>query len=95
MSILVNKDTRLVVQGITGKFGSFHARQMLAYGTEVVAGVTPGAGGSKFDATDHLGAIREHLLRLKRAELAGDALHHQTRVPIDEDCHRVASTSAR
>ena len=51
MSILVNKDTRLVVQGITGKFGSFHARQMLAYGTEVVAGVTPGAGGSKFDAT--------------------------------------------
>jgi succinyl-CoA synthetase alpha subunit len=43
MSILVDNDTRLVVQGITGKFGSFHAKQMLAYGTKVVAGVTPGA----------------------------------------------------
>ncbi len=49
MSILVNKDTRLVVQGITGKFGSFHAKQMLAYGTALVAGVTPGSGGSTFD----------------------------------------------
>jgi succinyl-CoA synthetase alpha subunit len=49
MSILVNKDTRVVVQGITGGAGSFHARQMLAYGTQVVAGVTPGKGGTKFD----------------------------------------------
>jgi succinyl-CoA synthetase alpha subunit len=45
MSILVNKDTRLVVQGITGREGLFHTRQMLAYGTKVVAGVTPGKGG--------------------------------------------------
>lgn len=45
MSILVNKDTRLLVQGITGNEGLFHARQMLAYGTNVVAGVTPGKGG--------------------------------------------------
>ena len=49
MSIIVNKDTRLVVQGITGKFGSFHAKQMLAYGTKLVAGVTPGQGGSSFE----------------------------------------------
>ena len=49
MSIIVNNDTRLVVQGITGKFGSFHAKQMLAYGTKLVAGVTPGAGGSSFE----------------------------------------------
>ena len=45
MSILVNKDTRVMVQGITGREGAFHAQQMLAYGTKVVAGVTPGKGG--------------------------------------------------
>ncbi len=45
MSILVDKDTRLLVQGITGREGLFHAEQMLAYGTTVVAGVTPGKGG--------------------------------------------------
>ncbi|MBP7690741.1 MAG: succinate--CoA ligase subunit alpha [Anaerolineales bacterium] len=49
MSILVNKDTRLVVQGITGREGSFHTKQMLAYGTKVVAGVTPGKGGEWFE----------------------------------------------
>ncbi len=45
MSILVNKDTRVLVQGITGREGMFHASQMLSYGTHVVAGVTPGKGG--------------------------------------------------
>ncbi len=45
MSILVNKDTRVIVQGITGSAGSFHATQMLEYGTKVVGGVTPGKGG--------------------------------------------------
>ncbi len=45
MSILVNKETRLVVQGITGREGAFHTEQMVAYGTKVVAGVTPGKGG--------------------------------------------------
>ncbi len=49
MSILVDRNTRLVVQGITGKTGSFHTKQMIEYGTQVVAGVTPGAGGSKFE----------------------------------------------
>jgi succinyl-CoA synthetase alpha subunit len=48
MSILVNKDTRILVQGITGKHGSFHAEQCLAYGSKIVAGVTPGKGGTKF-----------------------------------------------
>lgn len=50
MSILVDKATRVVVQGLTGREGSFHAQQMLEYGTQVVAGVTPGKGGTK-----HLG----------------------------------------
>jgi succinyl-CoA synthetase alpha subunit len=49
MSILVNKNTRVVVCGITGKTGSFHAKQCLAYGTQIVAGVTPGRGGQKTD----------------------------------------------
>ena len=47
MSILVNKDSKVVVQGITGSEGQFHAGQMLDYGTNVVAGVTPGKGGQK------------------------------------------------
>lgn len=49
MSILVDKNTRVVVQGITGKEGSFHSGQMIAYGTKIVAGVTPGKGGTDHD----------------------------------------------
>ncbi len=49
MSVLIDENTRLVVQGITGGEGSFHTRQMIEYGTNVVAGVTPGKGGQKFD----------------------------------------------
>jgi len=49
VSIFVDQATRLVVQGITGRDGSFHTRQMIAYGTRVVAGVTPGKGGQQFD----------------------------------------------
>jgi succinyl-CoA synthetase alpha subunit len=48
VSILINKDSRILVQGITGKHGSFHAEQCLAYGSKIVAGVTPGKGGTKF-----------------------------------------------
>jgi len=51
MSIFVNAATRLVVQGITGRDGSFHTRQMLSYGTRVVAGVTPGKGGQQFEGS--------------------------------------------
>jgi succinyl-CoA synthetase alpha subunit len=50
MAILVDKNTRLVVQGITGSAGGFHARQCMEYGTNVVAGVTPGKGGQMFDS---------------------------------------------
>jgi succinyl-CoA synthetase alpha subunit len=49
VSIFVDKDTRLVVQGITGRDGSFHTKQMMEYGTPVVAGVTPGKGGQRFE----------------------------------------------
>jgi len=50
MSIIVDEKTRVVVQGITGNEGMFHTRQMVAYGTEVVAGMTPGKGGQKMDS---------------------------------------------
>ena len=49
MSIFIDRNTRLVVQGITGREGGFHTRQMLEYGTTVVAGVTPGKGGQQFE----------------------------------------------
>lgn len=51
MSVFIDRNTRLVVQGITGRDGSFHAKQMMEYGTQVVAGVTPGKGGQTFEGT--------------------------------------------
>ncbi|MEO7040824.1 MAG: succinate--CoA ligase subunit alpha [Gemmatimonadaceae bacterium] len=51
MSIFIDKNTKLVVQGITGRDGSFHTKQMMEYGTHVVSGVTPGKGGQKFENT--------------------------------------------
>ena len=49
MAIFVDENTKVVVQGITGRDGGFHTREMMAYGTKVVAGCTPGRGGQKFD----------------------------------------------
>ncbi|MCS7284539.1 MAG: succinate--CoA ligase subunit alpha [Hydrogenobacter thermophilus] len=59
MAILVNKDTKVVVQGITGKEGSFHAAQCKAYGTQVVAGVTPGKGGQSVEGIPVFNTVEE------------------------------------
>jgi len=59
MSILVNKDTRLVVQGITGREGAFHTKQMIQYGTRVVAGVTPGKGGGWIEGVPVFDTVQE------------------------------------
>jgi succinyl-CoA synthetase alpha subunit len=59
MSILVDKSSRLLVQGITGREGAFHTRQMIEYGTQVVAGVTPGKGGEWFESVPIFDTVRE------------------------------------
>jgi succinyl-CoA synthetase alpha subunit len=59
LSILVDKSTRLVVQGITGKEGSFHTKQMVEYGTNVVAGVTPGKGGTTHEGIPVFNTVSE------------------------------------
>lgn len=59
MSILINKDTRVICQGITGKSGSFHTRGCMEYGTNMVGGVTPGKGGQDFDGTPIFDTVEE------------------------------------
>ena len=59
MSILIDENTRLIVQGITGREGAFHTEQMLAYGTNVVAGVTPGKGGEKIHNVPVFNTVKE------------------------------------
>ncbi|MBI3805727.1 MAG: succinate--CoA ligase subunit alpha [Nitrospirae bacterium] len=63
MSILVNKNSRILVQGITGKEGSFHAAACKAYGTKVVAGVTPGKGGTEFEGIPVFDTVEEAVER--------------------------------
>jgi succinyl-CoA synthetase alpha subunit len=65
MSILIDKKTRLVVQGITGGEGSFHTKQMVEYGTKVVAGVTPGKGGSDFEGIPIFNTVKEAVEKKK------------------------------
>lgn len=59
MAILVDRNTKVIVQGITGSHGSFHARQMLAYGTKIVGGVTPGKGGQTCEGVPVFNTMRE------------------------------------
>jgi succinyl-CoA synthetase alpha subunit len=70
MSIFVDRNTRLLVQGITGREGSFHSRQMLEYGTAVVAGVTPGKGGQTFEGTVPVFNTVDEAVRATRANAA-------------------------
>src|SRR5262252_5705692 len=59
MSVLVDKSTRLVVQGITGKEGTFHTKQMVAYGTNIVGGITPGKGGTTHEGIPVFDTVAE------------------------------------
>ena len=64
MSILVNKDTKVITQGITGSVGMFHTKGGLDYGTQMVGGVTPGKGGTNVDITLENGTITESHLEV-------------------------------
>ena len=59
MSILINQNTKVIVQGIKGREGTFHTEQMLAYGTKIVAGVTPGKGGQEVFGIPVFNSVRE------------------------------------
>ena len=63
MSIIIDNNTRVLIQGITGREGSFHARQMIAYGTNVVAGVVPGKGGQKMDDVPVFDTVSDAVFR--------------------------------
>jgi succinyl-CoA synthetase alpha subunit len=63
MSILINKDTRVICQGITGKAGAFHTRQCKDYGTKMVAGVTPGKGGTEAEGLPVYDTVHEAVVK--------------------------------
>ncbi len=83
MSVLIDKNTRLLVQGITGRDGAFHTQQMVAYGTKVVAGVTPGKGGESVHGVPVFDSVAEAVEKTKAnasviyvpAPFAADAIH--------------------
>ncbi|MEE9165020.1 MAG: succinate--CoA ligase subunit alpha [Nitrospinota bacterium] len=91
MSILINKNTKLVVQGITGKEGTFHTKQAIAYGTNVVAGVTPGKGGQKVDGVPVFNTVKEAVEKASAnasvvfvpPSFAGDAIIEAADAEID------------
>jgi len=83
VSVLIDKNTRLIVQGITGRDGAFHTQQMIAYGTKVVAGVTPGKGGTTMDGVPVFDTVAEAVEKTHAnatviyvpAAFAADAIH--------------------
>ncbi|HEY53555.1 MAG TPA: succinate--CoA ligase subunit alpha [Caldilineae bacterium] len=91
MSILVNNDTRLIVQGLTGREGKFHAEQMIAYGTNIVAGVTPGKGGQEVLGVPVFNSVAEAKAATKAnasiiyvpARFAADAVLEATEAGIE------------
>ncbi len=91
MSILVNENTRVVVQGITGRDGSFHTRQMVDYGTSIVAGVTPGKGGQDLDGIPVYDTLGEATAATRantsiiyvRPAFAADAIHEAIDAGLD------------
>ena len=91
MSILINKDTKLIVQGITGRDGAFHSSKMRAYGTNVVGGISPGKGGSDVDGVPVFNTVDEAVkatganasVIFVPAPFAGDAILEASYAGVD------------
>jgi succinyl-CoA synthetase alpha subunit len=64
MSIIVNKNSKILVQGFTGKEGTFHAEQMIEYGTKVIGGVTPGKGGTVHEGIPVFNTVTEAIKKI-------------------------------
>ena len=71
MSILLDRETPVLVQGITGKIGSFHTKEMMAYGTNIVGGVTPGKGGTSIDGVPVFDTMKEVLTEGSKIKISG------------------------
>ena len=82
MSILIDNKTNIIVQGFTGKFGSFHAEEMIKYGTNIVGGVTPGKGGQKHFGLPVFNTVKDAVK--KRALLLLFCLFHQSLLQIPQ-----------
>ena len=90
MSILVNKNSKVLVQGLTGSTGSFHAKQCAEYGTQIVAGVTPGKGGITHEGVPVFNTVAEAataLIGLPRLEPCRDETRLRTRPREPTDAH--------
>ena len=74
MSVLVDKDSKVIVQGFTGSEGTFHTKQMIEYGTNVVGGVTPGKGGQKHLNKPVFNTVEELFIELSNTTLI--LFHH-------------------
>ncbi len=91
MSILINKDTKLIVQGITGRDGAFHASKMRAYGTNVVGGISPGKGGMEVEGVPVFNTVEEAVkatganasVIFVPAPFAGDAILEASYAGVD------------
>ena len=73
MSILINDSTKVLVQGITGRDGSFHTEQMIDYGTNIVGGVTPGKGGQEILGKPVFNSMQEAVAETPHSSMACDA----------------------
>jgi succinyl-CoA synthetase alpha subunit len=79
LSILVDKNTRLVVQGITGKEGTFHTKQIVEYGTNVVGGVTPGKGGTRHEDIPVFNTVADAVTTTAKATVSPSSSRAPTR----------------
>ena len=91
MSILIDKNTKVICQGFTGKNGTFHSEQAIAYGTQMVGGTSPGKGGSLPVSYTHLDVYKRQvgdgLLGVESALRAGEALADDLGVFVDQNAH--------